>query len=266
MTGLPRHEMDRLMVAAGGPTPAQRASGVDVDRSVQERLHSLVQRRVAGVPLQHLEGTVPFGPIEVAVDDRALVPRPETELMWEMAAEALGEAGPGTNIVDLGTGSGVLALALKHRFPRAAVHAVDIDAAALSLAAENAEALELDIALHHGDLFEALPDSLRGRIDLMVANPPYVATDDLDGLPVEVREHDPRIALDGGPDGLDIIRRIADEAPWWLAIEGWAFVEIGIEQAAEALALFGGLDREVRDDLSGRPRYLVARRGAPCCR
>lgn len=266
MSGLPRHELERLTVAAGGPTPAELAAGAVVDASVSERVDHLVARRLAGMPLQHLEGTVPFGPIEVAVDGRALVPRPETELLWEMAAEALGEAGPGTNIVDLGTGSGVLALALKHRFPRAAVHAVDVDANALGLAAENAATLGLDIALHHGDLFEALPDSLRGRIDLLVANPPYVATGDLATLPVEVRDHDPRIALDGGGDGLDVIRRIAADAPWWLAIEGWAFVEIGSDHSAAAAELFVGLEREVRPDLTGRPRILVARRGAPCCR
>ena len=122
-------------------------------------------------------------------------------------------------IVDLCTGSGALALALKARFPEARVHATDISEEALSLAAENAARLGLEIAFHHGDLFDALPYDLRDRIDLLVSNPPYVAEDEWPGLPVEIRDHEPREALVAGESGFELIDRIATDAPGG---SGWA--------------------------------------------
>lgn len=263
---LPRHEAERLLAAATGRTRADLISRAEVAEADAGRFADLVRRRLAGEPLQHLEGTVQFGPIELRTDRRALVPRPETEQLWEQAAAALGEAGAGTVIVDLCTGGGNLALALKHRFAEARVYGTDESTGALSLAKENAETLGLDVTFLQGDLFEALPGDVYERIDLLVANPPYLSASEFEALPVDVRDHDPRQALVAGPDGDETLARIADDAYWWLGTGGWMFCEIGETQAARALELFGAyLDVEVRLDLTGRPRFLVGRKGGRCC-
>lgn len=264
-SGLARHEAERLLAAAMGTGRAGVMAVSAIPEEIVGRFRTLVSRRLAGEPLQYLEGTVEFGPLELLVDDRALIPRPETELLWEMAARSLGEAGPGTVIVDLCTGSGNLALALKHAFPEARVFATDVSAAALSLAKENAARTGLDVTFLEGDLFEPLDRTLMGRVDLLVANPPYVAEAEFAGLPGDVRDHEPMAALVAGPDGTEVLERIADEAYWWLGIGGWFFTEIGETQGERALELFGGLDREVRQDLTGRDRILVGRKGASCC-
>ncbi|HEX2368748.1 MAG TPA: peptide chain release factor N(5)-glutamine methyltransferase [Acidimicrobiia bacterium] len=262
---LPRHELDRLARSITGGKAVRYESG-SLDPDEVERLSSLATRRLGGEPLQYIEGTVDFGPVELAVDSRALIPRPETEQLWEQAAMSLGEAGPGTVIVDLCTGSGALALALKARFPEARVHATDISEEAISLAAENAARLGLDVALHHGDLFDALPSDLCDRIDLLVTNPPYVAEGEWPGLPVEIRDHEPRGALVAGESGFEFIERIALDAPWWLGVGGWLFCEIGETQGEAAVGAFGAwLDIDLRRDLAGRDRILVARKGARCC-
>ena len=192
--------------------------------------------------------------------------RPETERVWEEAVHSLHEAGPGTVIVDLGTGSGVLALALKHAFPRARVYGIDLSEDALALARENAERTGLDVTFLHGDMFDPLPDDLRGRVDLVVSNPPYVAESDFRSLPAEVRDHEPLMAFVSGPSGTEFLDRIADEAFWWVGIGGWVICEIGETQGDAAELIFGMYDREVREDLAGRDRILVARKGASCCR
>ncbi len=260
---LPRHEADRLTRVATGGRAVHIAPSSPGEA---EHLASLVARRLGGEPLQYIEGVVDFGPVELMVDRRSLIPRPETEQLWEQAATSLGEAGPGTVIVDLCTGSGALALALKATFPEARVHATDISEEALFLAAENASRLGLEIAFHHGDLFDALPDDLRERIDLLVSNPPYVAEDEWPELPVEIRDHEPREALVAGESGFELIDRIATDAPWWLGVGGWVFCEIGETQGEAAVAAFGAwLDVDLRRDLAGRDRILVARKGARCC-
>lgn len=256
--------MDRLRTAVTGRSRVEFARGAALTADEQRRLDVLVARRAAGEPLQYLEGTIPFGPIEVAVDRRALIPRPETEQVWEAAAACLGTAGPGTAILDLGTGSGVLALALKHAFPEARVLAVDLSSEALDLARENAAATGLAVEFMAGDLFEPIDGALRGRIDLIVSNPPYVAEPEWPELPADVRHHEPRRALVAGPEGTEVLARIADEAYWWLGIGGWVVCEIGESQGPAALELFGAYGREVRRDLAGRDRILVARRGASC--
>jgi release factor glutamine methyltransferase len=259
---VPAHEIRRLMDSVTGSAPGRTRSPTPQQQAEVDRL---VARRTAGEPLQYLEGTAAFGPLEVAVDRRALIPRPETEGLWELAVAALGEAGPGTVIVDLGTGSGVLALALKHAFPRARVYATDDSPDALGLARENAARLGLEVVFAEGDLFEPLPRELRGRIDLAVSNPPYVAQGEWDSLPPEVRDHEPRRALVAGPRGTEVLERIADEAYWWLGVGGHVLCEIGETQGTAAEEAFGAFDRAVRTDLAGRDRYLVARKGAPCC-
>lgn len=262
---LPIHEAERLLLTVTGRTRVDLYTA-DVTESDASRYRILVEQRRRGVPLQHLEETIPFGPVTVRVDRRALIPRPETELLFDEAASTLGRAGPGSTIVDLGTGTGALALALRHRFPEARVIATDVSPEALSLAAENAERNRMEIELFEGDLFDALPDGVKGRIDLLVANPPYVAEHEYALLPAEIRDYEPRLALVGGERGVEVLERIAEEVYWWLAEGGWLFCEIGETQAEQALELFSPwLFCEIRDDLAGRPRIVVGRKGAACC-
>jgi release factor glutamine methyltransferase len=251
-------------MAATGRSRAQLLADPALDPEEQSRFEALLGRRRAGEPLQYLEGRVPFGPIEVKVDRRALIPRPETEQVWEAAVAALGQAGPGTPLVDLGTGCGVLALALKKAFPTAPVYATDLSSDALALARENAAANALEVTFLQGDLFAPLPEGLQGRVELIVANPPYVSEEEWERLPDEIRLHEPREALVAGPTGTEVLARIADEAYWWLGTGGRLLCEIGETQGEAALGMFGAYDREVRPDLAGRPRFLVARKGASC--
>ena len=241
-------------------------SGLDLTLDQQQTFETLTARRVAGEPLQYLEGTVEFGPVELLVDERALIPRPETEAVWDEARRMLGEAGKGTVIVDLCTGSGAMALALKTVFPDARVFATDISEDALALAKESAARLSLDIEFFHGDLFEALPKSIYGRIALLVSNPPYIEEKEWATLPADVHDHEPRRALVSGPQGTEILERIADDVYWWLGVGGWVLCEIGETQGQRSDELFGQwLDTEVRPDLTGRDRILVGRKGARCC-
>lgn len=263
---MPPHEAERLLAVATGRSRHELLVDGEVSSAEEERYRDLVEKRLAGVPLQHLEGMAQFGPIEIRSDNRALVPRPETERLWEEAVTALGEAGPGTVIVDLCTGSGNLALALKHAFPSAQVYATDLSPDALALAAENATNLALEVTFLEGDLFDPLPKELYERVDLLVANPPYVAESEFERLPVDVRDHDPRQALVAGPVGDEVMARIAADAYWWMGTGGWLFCEIGETQSERALELFGAyLDVEIRPDLAGRPRILVGRKGGRCC-
>ena len=260
---VPAHEIDRLRRAVTGRSAAGLVAEPSLTEAQRARLDDLLERRRGGEPLQYLEGTVDFGPLTLKVDERALIPRPETERVWEEAVGSLREAGPGTVIVDLGTGSGCLALALKHSFPEARVIGVDISEDALALAEENSATTGLEVEWLMGDLFESLDESLMARIDLVVSNPPYVATDDV--LPADVRDHEPPWALLAGPTGTEVLSSIAEEAFWWVGVGGWVICEIGETQGERSLELFSAFDREVRRDLAGRDRVLVARKGASCC-
>lgn len=257
---LPVHEAGRLLQSATGRSRASLARDDAIADAEAGRFESLVARRKGGEPLQYLEGSLPFGPIQVAVDPRVLIPRPETEQLWELVVALLADRPPGV-IVDLGTGSGNLAIALKHQFPDAEVYAVDVSSDAFDAAAANVAAAGVDVMLYQGDLFSALPTSLRGMVDLVISNPPYVATAQRGELPREVRDHEPAIALFGGPDGLSVIRRITAEAPDWLAIDGLLACEIGSDQGEDVAALAAGMNPEIVDDISGRNRFLIARKG-----
>jgi release factor glutamine methyltransferase len=261
--GLAEHETRRLLMLALGVDAAGLAARREMTGQERARFDALVARRKAGEPLQYIEGTVQFGPIEIAVDRRVLIPRPETEVLWEHAAKALAGFGPEPVVVDIGTGSGNLALALKHVRPDARVYATDVDEDALDLAASNAGELDLDVTFLQGDVWDALPFGMRGHIDLLVSNPPYVAAEAM--LPAEVVDHEPASALFSGPGGLDVLTRIAGQAFLWVKSPGWVFIEIGEDQGAEATALFGAFECEVLPDLAGRPRVLKGFRGATAC-
>ncbi|MFJ4738519.1 putative protein N(5)-glutamine methyltransferase [Streptomyces sp. NPDC088775] len=191
-------------------------------------LAAMVERRVAGLPLEHVLGWAEFGGLRIAVDPGVFVPRRRTEFLVRQAAAL---AGPGAVVVDLCCGSGALGAALAALPGRVELHATDIEPAAVRCARRNIGAAG---EVYEGDLFEPLPRSLRGRVEILLANVPYVPTDDVGLLPPEARIHEPRVALDGGPDGLDVLRRVAAEAPRWLAPGGHLLVETSERQAARA--------------------------------
>jgi release factor glutamine methyltransferase len=190
-------------------------------------LEALVGRRVAGEPLEHVIGWAEFCGLRVAVEPGVFVPRRRTEFLVH---EAAGLAAPGAVIVDLCCGTGALGAALAASVERAEVHAVDIDPAAVRCARRNVPG-----TVYRGDLFEPLPSTLRGRVDLLLANVPYVPTQEIELLPPEARLHEHRMALDGGPDGLSVLCRVAAQAPRWLVPGGHLLVETSAAQAPRAL-------------------------------
>lgn len=258
--GIPGHEAARLWQAATGVSrSAWTAGGVEPNRRQRELFGELCERRRAGEPLQYIEGTAAFGPIEVRVDPRVFIPRPETEQLWERAMGML-PARPCT-VVDLGAGSGCLALAVKNGRPDIRVAAADISAGALEVARLNAARLGLEVEFCRGDRLAALDPALRGGVYMILTNPPYIAESDWEGLPSEVRDHEPKTALVMG-DGLDMYRYLAAEAAPWLAPDGVLAAEIGEGQGREIERLFAdaGWEAAVDRDLAGRDRFLTARR------
>jgi release factor glutamine methyltransferase len=224
-------------------------------------LRELVRRRGQGEPLQHLLGTVEFCGQIFAIDNRAMVPRPETEELVELLkSEISGQRSDG-RILDVGTGSGVIALSLAKEFPEAKVFAVDISEDALSLARENAARLGQSVRVHFqkNDLLE---DSTE-RFDLIVANLPYISMQDRHQLAREVL-HDPEVALFGGPGGDELLRKLIEQTPSRLEPGGLLALEIGLGQGEglrEFLRQKNYHDIELKRDYSGIPRFLLARYG-----
>ncbi|GAA0988432.1 putative protein N(5)-glutamine methyltransferase [Acrocarpospora macrocephala] len=206
-------------------------------------LAGMVDRRVAGLPLEHVLGWAEFCGLRIAVDPGVFVPRRRTEFLVE---QALALAGGGAVIVDLCCGSGAVGAALVAALGQVELHAVDIDPIAVRCARRN-----LDTAVYQGDLYDPLPRDLRGRVDILVASAPYVPTGAIGLLPAEARVHEPMIALDGGADGLDVVRRVTARAAEWLAPGGHLLVETSARQAAstaEAVARGGLLPRVTGSD------------------
>ena len=248
------HEVRRLLAVASGRHWTELLLGVELTTGEVEAFRALVEKRRSGEPLQYIEGVVPFGPIEVAVDRRVLIPRPETEQLFELACDAV--EAPQV-IVDLCTGSGNLALALKHTFRTAAVYATDLSGDAIDVARYNAAEAGLDVTFLDGDLFEPLPEHLRGRVDLIVSNPPYIAESEVPDLPADVRDHEPHMALVAGPAGDEVLRRIAADAPGWLKPGGTIICEISEFHAPEVAGHFADLDGAIEMDLSGKERFVI---------
>lgn len=257
--GLPQHEGQRLLVVASGRSKEQLLGVTELPAATLVAFDRLVVRRKRGEPLQYLEGTVQFGPLELKSDRRALIPRPETEQLWERVVARVRNEPPRV-VVDLCTGSGNLALALKHEFAAAGVWAVDLSSEAISLARENGTLTELDVHWLEGDLFQPLPDGLRGRVDVIVSNPPYVAVEDFCTLPIDVRDHEPAGALVPGRYGDEALMEIAAGAADWLRPGGLIACEIGERQGARVHDLFVAFDPEVKKDLSGRDRFVFGRK------
>ncbi|MGV4982898.1 putative protein N(5)-glutamine methyltransferase [Streptomyces sp. NRAIS4] len=198
-----------------------------------EEVASMVARRAAGHPLEHILGWAEFHGVRVAVEPGVFVPRRRTEFLVD---QALVHAARATVVVDLCCGSGALGAALAAALDGAEVHAADIDPAAVRCARRNLAAF--GGRAHEGDLYAALPAGLRGRVGILTANVPYVPTVELPLLPAEARDHEPRVALDGGADGLDVLRRVAAGAPEWLAPGGCLLTETSERQAPAAERAF----------------------------
>jgi release factor glutamine methyltransferase len=262
----PEQEVRWIAERASGRTAAEQVAALDAPATVREVtfVDQMVARRAAGEPLQYVLGRWAFRTLDLLVDQRVLIPRPETEVVAGLAIEAAAALDRPAVAVDLGTGSGAIALSLAaERWPHVEVWATDASADALAVARANLAGLGRRagvVRLLEGDWYDALPSDLAGRVDVIVSNPPYVA--ESDPLPAEVAEWEPVTALRAGADGLDDLRQIIAAAPAWLAPGGTLVAEIGETQAdaVRALATAAGFASvRVEPDLAGRPRGLVAR-------
>jgi release factor glutamine methyltransferase len=252
--GLERIDVQLLLLHALGRSQTDRAwllaHDTDELQAVQQtQFLQLCQRRAGGEPLAYIVGHKEFFGLDLLVDRRVLVPRPDTETLVEWALEVL-QAVAGPRIVDLGTGSGAIALALKKALPRAAVHAVDASPEALDVACENARRLSLQVEFRQASWLAGA----EGRYDLIVSNPPYVAVNDPH---LAALAHEPIRALTAGSDGLGDIRAIVAQAPPHLHPGGWLLLEHGHDQARavrDMLAAAGFRDVSSRHDLAGVER------------
>jgi release factor glutamine methyltransferase len=270
--GLPSPAVDarRVVEQASGWEGVEVALHLDEHPTVRSLVayERMVDRRAAGTPLQYVLGRWGFRSLDLYVDERVLIPRPETEQVVEAALGEARRLRPPTQLraVDLGTGSGAIACSLAAELVGAAVWGVDRSADALAVARANLAGLgraATRVTLLEGSWFDPLPVELRGEIDLVVANPPYVAADEV--LPSEVADWEPHEALVAGPTGLEDLEAIVDAAPRWLRRPGALVVELAPHQAGAvaARAEAAGFDEvEVVPDLAGRQRALVARRHA----
>ncbi len=260
----PRRSAEWLLSAATGLSRVQLYANHDRPLSHDERssLREAVKRRAEGEPLQYVTGEVAFRHVVLHARPGVFIPRPETEVLVDLALAESDRTGARV-AVDACTGSGAVAISLAFERPELTVYATELDAAAASLARENADRYGLTdrVRVFQGDLLAPIPSELAGTVGVIVANPPYVPSADCALLPREVQEFEPHTALDGGPDGLSVIRRIAAEAGAWLARDGVLLVEADETRVADA-------DRELRAwyeevetkrDLTDRDRFVVCR-------
>jgi release factor glutamine methyltransferase len=248
-----------LRLRAAGCVFAEEEARLLLDAAATlAQLELLLGRRIGGEPLEHVLGWAEFCGLRVAVDLGVFVPRRRSEVLVEQAAALLTA---GSVVVDLCCGSGALALALASRVPEVEVHAADIDPAAVACARRNLAAVGAHA--HLGDLFDALPPALRGRVDVLLANVPYVPTGEIPLMPAEARLHEHPVALDGGTDGLDVLRRVAVAAPAWLAPGGHLLTEASERQAPVAVDVLersGLAARVIRCEDRGATAVVATRR------
>ncbi|MGW1953190.1 putative protein N(5)-glutamine methyltransferase [Streptomyces sp. NPDC001920] len=230
---LPPDAVVRALRAAGCVFAEDEARLILAAARTPDELAAMVDRRVTGLPLELVLGWAEFRGLRITVEPGVFVPRRRTEFLVE---QALAHASGASVVVDLCCGSGAVGAALAAAVGPVELHSADIDPAAVRCARRNVTAFGGQV--HEGDLFGALPDGLRGRVGLLTANVPYVPTGEVALLPPEARDHEPHVALDGGPDGLDVLRRVATEAPRWLAPGGCLLVETSERQARTALEAF----------------------------
>jgi release factor glutamine methyltransferase len=261
----PRREAGITLAAASGLSPLELiVAPREPLGSAAPRVWEFAARRATGEPLSRIVGKRQFWSLELAISPQVLDPRPETETIVETSLRLLGDRrGEPLHILDLGVGSGALLCALLSEFAHARGVGVDISAGAVDNARGNIEACGLagraEIKL--GDWTRGL----KGPFDLVVSNPPYIPSADLPGLPREVRNFDPRIALDGGIEGLDAYRRLVPDSCSLLPASGWLIVEVGAGQASDVLTIAdecGFADASTARDLAGRERAVTGRRTA----
>jgi len=263
----PRRSAEWIISAATGLTRLELYAHHDRPLSPTERLEmrKAVKARAKGVPLQYVTGEMPFRRVVIKAAKGVFIPRPETEILVEEGLAFLGRSGlERPVVVDLCTGSGCVACSIASEDASAIVYAVDICESAVRLARENANRLGLDtrVTVLCGDLFAPLPSELEGSVDMVLANPPYIPSADVLALPVEVRDFEPNLALDGGADGLVVARRIIEGAARWIRPGGMLAMELDefrTQDAIEAMEKWFEGSR-IRDDLVGRKRFAIGLR------
>ncbi len=223
-----------LLRAAGCVFAEDEARLLTAEAPDAGTLEAMVARRVSGVPLEVVVGWAEFCGLRIPLDPGVFVPRRRTEFL---ARQAMARARSGAVVVELCCGSGAVSAAMRAGVNGLEVHACDIDAAAVGCARRT---LGPSANVYHGDLYQPLPDRLRGHVDLVIANAPYVPTAELDLLPREARQHEPQVALEGGADGLEILRRVMAEASQWLAPGGHVLVETSEQQAGSLATSIAG--------------------------
>lgn len=271
--GVPSPDVDAQLLAEytlGRPRHVLAATTVgEVNGEDLRRLSDLVARRAKRTPLQYLVGEAHFRTISVSCRPGVFVPRPETELLAGIAIEEVSRR-PSPVVVEPCTGTGVVSLAIASEVAGVRVIATDRSPEAVQLARENLERVAVDpglaaasrVDIIEGDLMEPVPEELRGHVDVLVCNPPYLAESELAATGPEVRNHDPLDALISGPTGNEVVDRLVREAPAWLAPGGWLQLEVDDARAvstAERIRGAGYLDVAVVADLTGRDRFVIAR-------
>jgi release factor glutamine methyltransferase len=256
--------------AAGCVFAEEEACLLIAEARTADELGAMVDRRAGGLPLEYVVGWAEFCGLRIGLDEGVFVPRRRTEFLVRQAADTVRRTAASadpitpvrTIIVDLCCGSGAIAAALSVAVPPVDVHAVDIDPVAVRCARRNLSRYGGQV--YEGNLYEALPAALQGRVDILVANVPYVPSSAVGLLPVEARVHEPRAALDGGADGLDIVRLVAARAKPWLAENGHLLVETSERQAAEAQEIFAsnGLLPRVVGSAEWNATVVVGRRSS----
>jgi release factor glutamine methyltransferase len=238
----------------------------EVDDDHAEIFFAMVQKRAEGAPTQYLTNEQSFRGSRFYVDENVLIPRPETESLVDEVLAYLKDNRAAKNVLDLGSGSGIIAISLAKALPSLKVTASDVSGSALEVAENNASRLGVKdrIKFVHSDVFAEFKTGFMGpKWDVVVSNPPYIRSSVLPQLQREIYEHEPMIALDGGEDGLDFYRRIIDGAPTFLRKTGAVFLEIGYDQAQDVTTIFRENGNYVRiavtPDLSGRDRVVSAR-------
>ena len=219
-------------------------------------LESVLKQREQRVPLQYLMGECEFMGYDFYVDERVLIPRQDTECLVELAVESIRKKSTKVKVLDLCTGSGCIGISVAKLCPDTEVTLADISDGALSVAKKNAQNLEADVTLIKGNLFE----NIEGRFDYILSNPPYIPSEVIEGLMPEVKEHEPRLALDGEADGLSFYRKIINEAPDYLNPDGRIYFEIGAEQGEDLTHLMnerGFSEVKVHKDLAGLDRIVT---------
>jgi len=262
----PRQEAKWILEEVTGTSGAEFADAMQGLATVRgvNHLDALVARRCAGEPIQYVLGHWSFRTLDLMIDGRVLIPRPETEIIAGLAIDELDRNAPdgGGVVIDLGTGSGAIGLSIAVERPGTEVVLTDASPDALAVARANLGGLGVagrNVCIEAGSWFAAIPEALRGTIDVIVSNPPYVPSSDQ--LAPSVEDWEPETALRSGPDGLDDLREIVSEAPGWLRSGGALVLEMGTEQVpvVAELALAAGFEVATHKDFAGLDRGVVAR-------